>query len=451
MSMFWRMQHCRGFCFAVSRIKYFLSVRGFYGPVMSCYSSTSSEQNSKNRDICTSIMKHLLTKIKATGPITVAEYMREVLTNPVMGYYVGKNMLGTEGDFVTSPEISQVFGELVGVWCISEWMSAGKPKDFQIVELGPGRGSLMSDVLRVFSQLNSILTKSQISVHLVEVSPKLAEIQAENLTVEKTGRILDENAYKQGFTQTGLSICWYRSLQDVPRGCAFYLANEFFDALPIHKFQKTEQGWREILVDVNPQLSNELRFVLAPFATLSSETLIKTGEERMHVEVSPDAGLIIETVTDRISSHGGALLVADYGHDGIKGDTFRGFRGHKLHDVLKEPGTADLTADVDFSYLQSVTAGKVKCLGPITQQEFLRNMCIDVRLQVLLNNANNPSTYQQLINAYDMLMNPEKMGERFKFFAMVPHSRLAAPEKNHKKLKPMSPPVAGFSVIEMGR
>nr|XP_005994021.1 PREDICTED: NADH dehydrogenase [ubiquinone] complex I, assembly factor 7 [Latimeria chalumnae] len=343
------------------------------------HSSSSAQKPPKNSQL-TPMLKHLLSKIKSTGPITVAEYMREVLTNPVMGYYLHKDMLGADGDFVTSPEISQIFGELLGVWCVSEWMAAGKPKAFQLVELGPGRGTLTSDVLR---------------------------------------------------------------------GYAFYLAHEFFDALPIHKFQKTEKGWREVLIDLDPQVPHNLRFVLAPSPTMASKTLLQAGEKREHVEVCPDAGVIIQRLTDRIFEHGGAVLIADYGHTGIKTDTFRGFCGHKLHDVLTAPGTADLTADVDFSYLQRMTEGKVATLGPITQQQFLRNMGIDLRLQVLLRNVTDSITHKHLTGGYDMLMNPKKMGERFKFFSLLPHSRLSTltKEKSSNKHGPPSPPVAGFSEL----
>ncbi|XP_064411408.1 protein arginine methyltransferase NDUFAF7, mitochondrial [Latimeria chalumnae] len=411
------------------------------------HSSSSAQKPPKNSQL-TPMLKHLLSKIKSTGPITVAEYMREVLTNPVMGYYLHKDMLGADGDFVTSPEISQIFGELLGVWCVSEWMAAGKPKAFQLVELGPGRGTLTSDVLRVFSQLRSLL-KSEVSVHLVEVSPKLSEVQAQILIGKETQTDGLTTVYRKGVTKAGFPVFWYRDLQDVPSGYAFYLAHEFFDALPIHKFQKTEKGWREVLIDLDPQVPHNLRFVLAPSPTMASKTLLQAGEKREHVEVCPDAGVIIQRLTDRIFEHGGAVLIADYGHTGIKTDTFRGFCGHKLHDVLTAPGTADLTADVDFSYLQRMTEGKVATLGPITQQQFLRNMGIDLRLQVLLRNVTDSITHKHLTGGYDMLMNPKKMGERFKFFSLLPHSRLSTltKEKSSNKHGPPSPPVAGFSEL----
>uniref|UniRef100_A0A673T170 Protein arginine methyltransferase NDUFAF7 n=1 Tax=Suricata suricatta TaxID=37032 RepID=A0A673T170_SURSU len=360
----------------------------------------------------TPMLRHLIYKIKATGPITVAEYMKEVLTNPAKGYYVYRDMLGEKGDFITSPEISQIFGELLGIWFISEWMATGKNAAFQLVELGPGRGTLLGDVLRVFSQLGSVLKNCDISVHLVEVSEKLSEVQASALMEEKVPLERDpgSSVYMKGVTKSGIPISWYRDLQDVPEGYGFYLAHEFFDVLPVHKFQP--------------------------------------DETRDHVEVCPEAGVTIQELSQRIARTGGAALIADYGHDGTKTDTFRGFCGHKLHDVLVAPGTADLTADVDFSYLRRMAEGKVASLGPIKQQTFLKNMGIDVRLKVLLDKSDEPSR-QQLLQGYDMLMNPKKMGERFHFFALLPHQRLhgGSHPTNACQSKPSLSPVAGFGEL----
>ncbi|XP_067337542.1 protein arginine methyltransferase NDUFAF7, mitochondrial isoform X2 [Channa argus] len=353
-----------------------------------------------------SMLRHLTSKIKATGPISVAEYMREVLTNPVTGYYVRNNMLGPSGDFITSPEISQIFGELLGVWIISEWMGAGRPKQLQLVELGPGKGSLASDVLRVFSQLQSVFGEASVSLHLVEVSPALSELQAQNLTgtCSQKADAADEPVYRSGKTAAGLPVSWYRRIDDVPSGFSIIIAHEFFDALPIHKFQRTQKGWREVMVDIEPEKPDQLRLVVTPSPTLASSTLVQ------------------------------------------------GFKGHQLHDVLVSPGSADLTADVDFSYLRTMAGGGVVSLGPVTQRTFLKNMGIDTRLQVLLRNCTDASTRKQLISSYDMLTNPEKMGERFHFFSLLHHSRLAKPQKPEglrlEKKKQTAPlPVAGFTEL----
>lgn len=399
------------------------------------------------------MLKHLTSKIKATGPISVAEYMREVLTNPVTGYYVRNNMLGAEGDFITSPEISQMFGELIGVWIISEWMAAGRPQQLQVVELGPGKGSLTKDVLRVIGQLRQVLGGAAVSVHLVEVSPVLSELQAEALTgggghMTAEGK---ELVYRRGNTADGVQVSWYRRLQDVPSGFSVIVAQEFFDALPIHKFQKTPRGWREVLVDIDPKRDGQLRFVLSPTATMASSTLIQYDEQREHVEVCAEGGVVLQNISRRISKSGGAALIADYGHDGTKTDTFRGFKGHQLHDVLAAPGSADLTADVDFSYLRRC-AGDVACVGPVTQSSFLRNMGIDARLQVLLRNSPDAASRSQLLCSYGVLMDPKQMGQRFQFFAVLPQSRFHRPRRLSglsldNKPSPAPLPVAGFSEL----
>ncbi|OPJ72521.1 NADH dehydrogenase [ubiquinone] complex I, assembly factor 7 isoform B [Patagioenas fasciata monilis] len=398
------------------------------------------------------MLRHLLLKLRATGPVTVAEYMREALTNPGEGYYTRRGGIGESGDFVTSPEISQVFGELIGIWYISEWIAAGKPKAFQLVEMGPGRGTLTDDILRV-AETSSLSSKENSgqgaqTVH-TEVSPKLSEIQAQMLTGGKVqSNPEDKSVYMKGISKTGIPIFWYRDIQDVPLGYSFYLAHEFFDALPIHKFQRTEKGWREVLVDIDPEVPDQLRFVLSPSSTPATQNFIQPEETRNHLEVCPEAGVIIQNLACRIEKGGGAALVADYGHDGTKTDTFRGFRNHKLHDVLSAPGTADLTADVDFSYLRKMTQGRTATLGPIKQREFLKNMGIDLRLQVLLQNSCDTATREQLLHSYDMLMNPKKMGDCFSFFALLPHHRFARPDKKHKpESESPLPPVAGFSEL----
>ncbi|XP_034017971.1 protein arginine methyltransferase NDUFAF7, mitochondrial [Thalassophryne amazonica] len=414
-----------------------------------------------NRQICSSssdsekpsVVRHLSSKIKATGPVTVAEYMREVLTNPVTGYYVKNNMLGPDGDFITSPEISQIFGELIGVWIISEWMGAGSPKQLQVVELGPGKGSLASDVLRVFSQLQSVLGQTSLSLHLIEVSPTLSQIQAQTLTgnQHQETNSEEEPVYRRGKTASGLPVSWYHQIDDVPTGFSIYLAHEFFDALPIHKFQRTETGWREVMVDIDPDRPDQFRFVMAPSPTLASSTFIQADEMRDHVEVCAEGGVIIQQLARRITEEGGAALIIDYGHDGTKTDTFRGFKDHKLHDVLTSPGSADLTADVDFSHLRRMAGGGVACLGPISQRTFLKNMGIDTRLQVLLKNCSDPSTRKQMLTGFDMLTNPEKMGERFQFFSLLHPSRLVQPRMPEglklEKTGPMPLPVAGFTQL----
>ncbi|XP_014663336.1 PREDICTED: NADH dehydrogenase [ubiquinone] complex I, assembly factor 7-like isoform X3 [Priapulus caudatus] len=391
----------------------------------------------------THLMQHLSRRIQAAGPLTVASYMQEVLTNPVSGYYMHKDVFGQKGDFITSPEISQVFGEVIA----------------QFADL-----------------------RDRTSLHLVEVSPKLSEMQAEKLcentnvkrdassergrpgneklcedinvkrdASSESGRPGNENTspasasalpsdadvtgrYRMGLSKSGVPVHWYRSINDLPCMPAVYVAHEFFDALPIHKFQRTGAGWREIMVDIDSSISNalmpSLRFVLAPSVTPAT-VLINKLETRDHVEICPEGGVIAQSLAMRITEDGGCALIIDYGHNGTNTDTFRGFRSHKLHDVLCEPGTADLTADVDFAYLRQQAGDDVAIFGPIPQQSFLTNMAIDVRFKKLL--MNSPAeNHNDLISGYDMIMNPQKMGDRFKFFTIMSRRVYAADAPQEK-------------------
>ncbi|KAK5638233.1 hypothetical protein RI129_012528 [Pyrocoelia pectoralis] len=352
-----------------------------------------------------SIKQQIITKIKVRGPITFAEYMKDVLLNPQGGYYMHRDVFGDKGDFITSPELSQMFGELLAVWFINEWSKAGSPKPLQIVELGPGRGTLCYDMLRVMSRFN-LLDKT--SVHLVEVSPHLTKLQADLLC-------------SNGAASFGVPISWHKHLKDVPDQFAFYLAHEFFDALPIHQFKKTEHGYREILIDVDPVQESKLRFVLSPTETAVGKFFLSTDESREFVEVCPEGLTLAEGLAKRIESYGGLGLIVDYGHEGQGRDTFRAFKNHKLHDPLIEPGTADLTADVDFEAMKKVMCGtnEVLVYGPVSQRTFLMNMGIECRLENLRKNA-KPEQIESLDYSYGMLVDPDKMGDRFKFLAVVP-------------------------------
>ncbi|XP_013781570.1 protein arginine methyltransferase NDUFAF7, mitochondrial-like [Limulus polyphemus] len=395
----------------------------------------SVHAHEKSRE--TKLLHHLRARISATGPVTVAEYMKEVLTNPMSGYYMHRDVIGSSGDFITSPEISQMFGELIAIWFLNEWTKVGKPKPLYVVELGPGRGTLSDDMLRVFSQFSD--SREVVSLHLVEVSPHLSQLQELKLcgtvSVVKdvleaedrqrhlhlhTGPESEEHFYKYNITKHGVPVSWYRHLEDVPRGFSCFIAHEFFDALPIHKFQKTPEGWREVLIDTDDTKGpHHLRYVLSRGPTPASKFFIDPKETRNNVEVSPESGVLVQDIAIRLEEEGGCGLVVDYGHDGNKGDTFRAFRRHALHDPLCEPGTADLTADVDFSYLKKLVQGRALTYGPIPQGTFLENMSIKARLEKLLKSA-TPELEKELKSGYDMLVSPEKMGDRFKFLALYP-------------------------------
>ncbi|KAK2550805.1 Protein arginine methyltransferase NDUFAF7, partial [Acropora cervicornis] len=342
------------------------------------------------------------------------------------GYYMNKDVFGQAGDFTTSPEISQVFGELVGVWFVNQWMTSGKKK-LQLVELGPGRGTLASDVLRVNHRLETFhYILLDVMLISLSMSPTLSGIQESTLTGGSHNDTKNEKqsgatrstafenevgsdlCYKRCITQGGVPVSWYRAIQDAPlEENTFFLAHEFFDALPVHQFQKTDQGWREVLVDVTQeQGSFKLRFVLAPGPTVASQALVPKGTLCTQIEVCPQAGAIIESMSEVIAKHGGCALIVDYGEE------------ESARHTLRDPGTADVTANVDFSYLRNATRGKVQTFGPVTQRSFLQQMGIDMRMKILLEKADS-SQAQALQSGYKMLTSPSEMGDKFKMFSLV--------------------------------
>lgn len=420
------------------------------------------------------LFEHIKSKILLTGPITVASYMKEILTNPSHGYYINKDVFGSGGDFITSPEITQIFGELISLWLINEMNKINAPTNkIDIIELGPGRGTMMRDVLRTFQKLK--LTSQINSVCFVEVSNELSKIQAKYLCVPdsvqrnedmlvsrkskraildalpedkvKDNSKLDNNdssgdkenediCYQSGTTRSGTNIKWYSSIFDVPQEhFSLILAHEFFDALPVHKFVKTDNGWREVLIDFSAN-TNELCYVKSKNPTPAC-LYINENETRDHVEISPQTGVIARNIAKRLEENGGIGLVIDYGHNGEGTDTFRAYCNHKQTDPLKNVGHSDLTADVDFKYIQDNVSDKLITFGPITQRQFLQEMHIDVRLNALMGVCSNDHEIKMLQSAVNMLIDENQMGNRFKFLALFP-GVLADLYKNH--------PVHAFSV-----
>lgn len=390
-------------------------------------SEGTSDQEIQNRNLSkksaeTPLLKQLQARIKLTGPLTVCEYMKEVLVNPVSGYYAtGPDMFGISGDYITSPEISQMFGEMVGIWIFNEWYKLGSPRPLQLAELGPGRGTLIQDVVRVLKQLG--LSGNDISIHLVELSSELSQLQEERLCATNSPCIdaaENRDYYKKNVTKDGISVFWYRHLTSIPKAFTMFLANEFFDALPVHKFRKTDNGWREVLIDIDEgDGPHHLRYLLSREATPASKIFIKPDEIRNDIEVSPETAVFCGELAMRIERDGGVALIMDYGHDGKLSNTFRAFRNHSLHDPLSEPGMADITADVDFSFMKEHVGEKLITFGPVTQSFFLHNMGIEQRLHKLLRNCLEEER-KNLTSGYKMLTDPTQMGERFKFFSIFP-------------------------------
>ncbi|XP_026461619.1 protein arginine methyltransferase NDUFAF7, mitochondrial [Ctenocephalides felis] len=377
----------------------------------------------------------LWNKIKATGPITVAEYMKEALTNPISGYYMHNDVFGQKGDFITSPEISQMFGEIIAIWFLNECKNVRAPPIIQIVELGPGRGTLAKDILRVFHHFGF---SNKISLHLVEVSPYLIAAQSRLLCMHSSISSNPKNTFvRSGETSNSVPVYWYNDIKDVPKKFSVILAHEFFDALPIHKLQNTPSGLREVLVDIDAEKPNTFRYVLANNDTPASKMCTQPLEGKDQIEISPQRNVIVDHLASRIEEDGGMVLITDYGHNGDQGDTFRSYKSNKQHDPLIDPGTADLTADIDFSQIKRIAEANERCItfGPVTQRDFLKRMGIDVRLKMLLKKAPK-QTVDSLTSGYSMIVDKEQMGERFKFFCMFP---------NVLRCQLKESPVCGFS------
>lgn len=264
----------------------------------------------------------------------------------------------------------------------------GSPSPVQLIELGPGRGTMIQDILRVLTRFEM---QRGLSVHLVEVSPYLARAQASRLCYKHSDiEDASEKYYLQGESIGGTPIYWYKSLDDVPLEFSVILAHEFYDAMPIHILRKTDSSWKEVLIDANDNSvadGDQFRYVISqnetPISKLAKE-LLGNDENRDHVEYSTEQQTVSKNISERLESHGGIALIMDYGHEGEKGDTFRSFKNHQLHSPLKDPGTADLTADVNFAQIKRHFQDDDKCVtfGPVTQRLFLKGMGAETRINV---------------------------------------------------------------------
>lgn len=338
--------------------------------------------------------------------------MSEVLTNATAGYYTRRDVFGTAGDFTTSPEISQLFGEMIGIWCVSMWQQMGSPKNLRLVELGPGRGTLMADLLRgtsVFPAFSSFL-----SVAMVEVSPVLRQLQWQALGCEGDFDTAASNA--AGTTKSGISVTWHRSLDEVPDGAsagpALYIAHEFIDALPVHQFQKSGRGWCERLVDEAPADSPyHFQMVLSPGPTPASRTMLPLRLEGLEIptrtaldaiEICPQGMATAEALGTRVAAHGGAALLIDYGQDGPYRGSLQAIKDHGFVNLFHSPGDADLSTWVDFGALRvavNSSGAAAKMHGPITQAHLLHGLGIQARLAQLMDTADE-SDAEALITGY---------------------------------------------------
>lgn len=362
-------------------------------------------------DNLTAMSEHLSGRIRASGPLTVAEFMAEALYHPAHGYYMTRDPFGIAGDFTTAPEISQMFGELIGVWCGERWQAMGRPESIHLLELGPGRGTMMCDVLRAAGTQPEFV--NAVSIHLVETSTVLRERQ--RVTLAESVIPVD-------------AMHWHAGLEALPSGPLLVIANEFLDALPIQQFERTAEGWceRQITKD-----KTGFRFLLSS-PLPSSETVIpraidESSDTGAIFETRPDAIKVARRIAAHISQHNGAALFIDYGHEvSSVGDTLQAIRGHSKCDPLSEPGSADLTAHVDFEAFGQAAGDLVDVHGPVTQGDFLRRLGIDLRAEVLARNTTKRVT-DDIAAGYHRLIDDGQMGSLFKVMAFAKHAVEAPP------------------------
>lgn len=338
-------------------------------------------------------------RIEQDGPISIADYMLACLAHPQYGYYTSGLPVGgrgsadrTGGDFITAPEVSQMFGELIGVWCMEVWVALGKPDPFTLAEFGPGRGTLMKDLLRAARAMPDFLSAAR--VVLVEISPTLAEQQA--LTLSDHGGM----------------ITWAGSIDGLPERPTIAVGNEFLDALPFHQWVKTVDGWMERGIGLR---DGKLAYVLLPNVLKGEAPAGKAGDI---FETAPARTGFVETLAGLVLRNNGAALMVDYGHlkTGI-GDTFQALRDHTFADPLQDPGKADLTSHVDFQALLD-SVQMLGCLAPepVTQGEFLLNLGLLERAGAL--GAGREKFIQETLrHAVERLAAPTAMGDLFKVAA----------------------------------
>lgn len=336
-------------------------------------------------------------RIRLTGPITLAEYMETCLLHPEHGYYTTREPFGRPGDFTTAPEISQIFGELCGLALAQSWMDQGRPAPCVLAEPGPGRGTLMADMLRA---LKAQGMDEAVEVALIEASDRLRGLQRDRL-----GEVLHLS-----------------SVDELPDEPLFLIANEFFDALPIRQFQRVEGGWSERVVGLGPE---GLQLGLGPRVELPREG--KIGDI---VEDCPAAPGIVAEIALRVAAHGGAAIIVDYGGWNGYGDTFQALRDHTPVDPLSCPGEADLTAHVDFAPLAAAAIRAGAAVSrPIHQGDWLLSLGAEMRAARLAKAGDEAA-----MEALRRLTNPHEMGHLFKAMAIWPKG---------------APPVPGFDALRL--
>ncbi|HTQ35254.1 MAG TPA: SAM-dependent methyltransferase [Stellaceae bacterium] len=337
--------------------------------------------------------------IRAHGPLTIAAFMAMALHDPVAGYYARRQPIGAAGDFVTAPEISQIFGELIGLWCADLWQRMGRPDPVIVAELGPGRGALMADFLRAVAGAPGF--REAIRLHLVEASQVLRAEQRRHLGDAEP--------------------VWLSDIGALPEGPLLLVANEFLDALPIRQLVRGRAHWAERVI----ALDDEGRLCFAhgpesPALTLLVPPLLRDSSPGSIAEISPAAAALAVELAERLKRHSGAALLIDYGCSEARlGSTLAAVGEHRAAGILDAPGSADLSAHVDFaSFAAAVRSGGAEAYGPVTQGAFLTALGAELRLAALLRRA-APGQRAALESGLSRLIDPAEMGTLFKVLAVT--------------------------------
>ncbi len=354
-----------------------------------------------------SLKQRICSIIEETGPISLAQYMQLALADPQHGYYQRQEAIGAGGDFITAPEVSQMFGELVGVWAASAWLALGSPSPFLLVEAGPGRGVMMADALRAAASVPGFMEAVRIS--LVETSPAMIAVQRQQLAAHKK------------------STKWLARLDQAEDLPMILIANEFLDALPFRQYVKAGGAWRERMVATDA--NGDLCAVLGP--AFASMPILPPGHQSEPdgsvFEHAPTREAFVAQISERLGANGGAALLIDYGHDqqGF-GDTFQAVQNHAFADPFSDPGKADLTSHVDFAVLRQ-TAVEAGCHTSriATQGDFLVAMGLAERAG-RLGAGKDQLAQSKIRKEAERLVLPEEMGALFKVLALCANQNASA-------------------------
>ncbi|WP_166416709.1 class I SAM-dependent methyltransferase [Cochlodiniinecator piscidefendens] len=343
----------------------------------------------------------LIERIQRSGPLSIADYMNECLLHPKYGYYATRDPFGAKGDFTTAPEISQMFGEVLGLCLAQAWIDQGSPDGFTLAEIGPGRGTLMADILRATKRVPGFHTAA--SIVLIDASPVLRDIQRDTLK--------------------DYDVHWKDSVSDFADAPLFLVANEFFDALPIRQYIRAGLGWRERQVGIK---DNTLSFgTTAPLPIKELEARLSDTKDGDLVEICTPAQSITTTIAQHITRFGGVGIIIDYGDWQSLGDTLQALKSHAFDPPLAHPGDADLTAHVDFEALSKATTSTGCAITSMTPQGvLLERLGITTRAQQLAATREGDAL-ENVIAAHRRLTHPEEMGTLFKAIALYPSGQTA--------------------------